>query len=111
MPKKTVEVMVDPRDAVMARIAAALVSLESATNAAKLLLVHMVDPEDDRSGKKRKSLLEEIDEHCGLASRAVQTAQESFAEMDRDDLLAGEPDPDEDDEDEDDEDDDDESDD
>ncbi len=110
MPKrrvKEIEVVADPRDFVMARIAAAIASAQSGIDALLEAALHFADPDDDRQGKKRKELLDDADESLGIASRAVQAAQAGIDDCSKEDLVTGEPDVDEvDDDDEDDGDDD-----
>lgn len=94
------EEMSAARDFVMARLAACRARLAAAAVQLDVCLAHFVDPsEDDKKGKERAGLLEQIDEDIGDAAIALHAAQEIWPEVDPSE---GEPEPEEeDDEDED----------
>jgi len=93
------------RDFVMARLAATRVHLQSGLELVDEALAHFVDPADDRKGKHRSELLENIDLACGDGARSVQLAQTAWEDVD---ATEEEPEPDDEVDDEDDEDDEDE---
>ena len=96
---KEVEV-VDFRDATMARLAAARASAQAALDAIDETLMLFVNPDEDKSGKKRKSMLDDASVAAGEASRALEAAQANFDELEAEDLKSGEPDQEEEDDDE-----------
>lgn len=92
------------RDFVMARLAAARAHIGGASDALDELLQLMVDPDEDRKGKRRAELLEAVDAVLGEAATSMQIAQAGWSDCDP---AEGEPEPDDDDEEDDDEDEDD----
>jgi hypothetical protein len=79
---------VTPRDFVMARLAAARLSLQAAMDAVDETLALYVEPEDDEDGKDRKESLSIALECAGAGSRALESAEQH---QDRVDLLEIEP--------------------
>lgn len=83
----------DPRDYVMARLLAARVQAQAAIDAIDDAAAHFVDPDEDKSGKTRTQLLDDADECLGGSARSLQDAMQVMKDMDREDLEAGEPEP------------------
>ena len=77
------------RDFTMARLAACRAYLADASKDLDEALENFVQPDSDRSGKKRAELLERIDDEIGLAAIAVQAAQGGLEDVDP---AEGEPD-------------------
>lgn len=85
------------RDFVMARLAAAQASARAALANIDDAIMFFVNPDDDKSGKDRRELVESALEEIGCASRALESADQTIREGDVD---MSEPEPWEDDEDE-----------
>jgi hypothetical protein len=97
------------RDFTMARILAARAALKAALDGVDELALLFVQPAEDKSGKKRTSLLEEANAACGDAAASIQLAMTSYDDVNP---AEEEPEPgDDDDEEEEDEEDDDDDDD
>lgn len=91
------ELEITERDYVMARLAAARAASQQAVTAIDESLHFFVIPEDDKSGKKRREMIDEALEAMGVATRSLEAAEEILPEVD---MTEGEPwDDDEDDED------------
>jgi hypothetical protein len=99
--KKEIVVESDPRDFVMARLAAGRAAAQAAINAIDDAMNLFVNPDDDKGGKEREADVEEALEALGVACRAIEAAEESLDEVD---MTEGEPWDEEVDEDEDEED-------
>lgn len=84
----TTPLEVTPRDFVMARLAAARLSLQSALEAIDDTIALYVSPEDDEDGSERKENLSVALECAGAGSRALESAEQH---QDRVDLLEIEP--------------------
>ena len=99
----------ESRDAYQARLAAGRSAAADALAAIDEAIAYSVNPDEDRSGKKREEAVETALEAAGLASRALEEAQAAWEHVDP---LEGEPweEHDEEDDDEDEEDDDEEED-
>jgi len=95
--KKEVVVQADPRDFVMARLAAGRAAAQSAINAIDDAMNLFVNPEDDKGGNERIADIEEALEALGVACRAVEAVEESIEDVD---MSEGEPWDDEDEDDE-----------
>lgn len=76
------------RDFVMARLAAARATATNAITALDEALALFVDPQEDASGRKRKEAIGDALEEIGAATRALESAEESFEDAD---VEAGEP--------------------
>jgi predicted ATP-grasp superfamily ATP-dependent carboligase len=100
-----VELDVSPRDFVMARLAAARASAQASIDAIDECISVFVNPEDDKKAKERTELVDAALESMGCATRALESAEEFFDQIDP---TEGEPwdeeEPEDDDEEEDDED-------
>lgn len=92
------------RDEAMARLMAARVSLQAAMDAVDEAGAIFVNPDEDPKGKERKQLIADALEAAGVASRALEAAEETVKAFDRDDWKEREPWEDGDDEDGDDDD-------
>lgn len=73
---------VTPRDFVMARLAAARLSLQAAVDAIDETTALYVDPEDDESGEDRKESLSVALECAGAGSRALEAAEQHQNKVD-----------------------------
>lgn len=78
----TTALEVTPRDFVMARLAAARLSLQGAIEAIDDTLALYVDPEDDQDGSDRKETLSAALECAGAGSRALESAEQHQENVD-----------------------------
>jgi hypothetical protein len=85
------DVELTERDFVMARLAAARAASQSAITAIDEMLNLFVNPDQDRSAKEREECLDEALEAMGCATRALESAEMVYGELDDEDLEAGEP--------------------
>jgi len=103
--KRTVEVVdeldVTSRDYVMARLLAARASFQASIDAIDECAALFVNPDDDKKGDERKELIDSALEAAGAGSRALESAEETFDQIDP---TEGEPWDEDDDDDEEDED-------
>ena len=79
------------RDFVMARLAAARASAQSAISAIDDALVLFVDPDDDEGGGEREEMIGEALEAIGGATRALESAEKEFETLEDAELETGEP--------------------
>lgn len=77
------------RDNAMARLAAATVALQDATNSVSLVLTYFCDPSAEE-GEERGEELETAFMSCHMAAIAISKAQEAYKAMDADDLAEAE---------------------
>ena len=87
-PKPEPELEVDPRDFVMARLAAGRAAAQAAINAIDESLNLFVNPDEDKSGNERTTEVAEALEALGVACRAIESAE---AMLDDVDFSEGEP--------------------
>lgn len=82
--KKAAEVEVDPvaRDGTMARLAAARVCAQSVVDQIDEALGLFVDPDEDSDGSERVELIKGALEAAGMATRALEAAEEVVAFID-----------------------------
>lgn len=80
-PEEVVE-DVDARDYVMARLAAGRSAAQSAIQAIDDALAFFVNPDEDKTGKERRDLLEAALEDAGVLCRALEAAEEEIPEVD-----------------------------
>lgn len=70
------------RDFVMARLAAGRSAAQSAIGAIDDALAFFVNPDDDKTGKERRDLVETALEDAGVLCRALESAEEQIGEVD-----------------------------
>lgn len=83
-PEVDDEVEIEPteRDYVMARLAAGRAAAQAAINAIDESLHFFINPDDDKTGKHRRDMLEEALEAAGVVCRALECAEEVIPEVD-----------------------------
>lgn len=81
-PVIEVELDVSARDYVMARLSAARSAAASAIDAIDDAIGIFVEPDDDEDGSERKELVDAALEHIGVATRALETADEILPQVD-----------------------------
>jgi hypothetical protein len=98
------EIEPSERDFVMARLAAGRAAAQSAITAIDDVLNLFVNPHQDKRGKEREDGIGEALEALGCATRAVETAESTFDQVDLTECEPWDDEADEEDEDEDEED-------
>lgn len=86
--KYVAEVEVDPRDYVMARLAAGRAAAQSAVNAIDEAMNLFVNPGDDKDGNERTEEIAESLEALGVACRSLEAAETMLDDVD---MTEGEP--------------------
>ena len=79
------------RDFVMARLAASRAAAQAAVEAIDDTLNLFVDPEEDDDGSEREELIGAALESIGAATRALESAEKAYDELDEDTVSSPEP--------------------